>query len=191
MDKVKSPVHLLGIFHDCADTTLPKPPLQFWKGALEPEPVYLSLWKCKLSGICRAAVWGYAIKMNPPPKRCRAGFSCERLAVLFSLALSLLLPRWKMLLPLGRKVCIITFSLWEPCIAEKIHVEAAWLFALGFVDEVLAHMNGETFSVSYMISQWAPEWLRRLSTCKARGMKWLSISIKWLWSCKNYAYFTI
>lgn len=77
-------------------------PLKFSKGGLKLESVYLSIWKlqavrhmsCRSLSVC---------SKSEPPRRRRAGSSSERLAVLFSLALSSLPPRWKMLLPLGEE----------------------------------------------------------------------------------------
>lgn len=155
MNKATSPVHLWELLMIVL-TPHYLNPLQFSKGALELESVRL-FRSCKLSGMCHAADWVYVRKVNHPGDH-RAGSSSERLPGLFSLGLSLLSPRWRVSLPLGRTVCITLSSIWVPCVAEKIHVEAEWVFAMDFVHEVLAHVNSETFNVSYVISQRIPEW---------------------------------
>lgn len=73
---MKSPLPLIGIFYDCADTILSLNPMQSSKGTFELESVYLSAWKAwAVRHMLRCS-----IKVSLPEKR-RAGSWSGRLAV--------------------------------------------------------------------------------------------------------------
>lgn len=70
---------------------------------------------------------------------------------------------WKVLLPWGRGVHH-QVQRGGPQVAGESHVvETPFLFAVDFVEEALAHVDGGAFFVSHVISQKYPTWLRRLN----------------------------
>lgn len=156
MNKVTSPVHLLGNFHDCADTTLFKPPAisKRWFRA----GVCL-FGSCKLSDV---------IEVNHPRD---AGLDppvrdfpyCLHLVWVCCPLDGRCLFLWggPCASPLSTSGChlLLRKFMWK-LYGYLLFCTLAHVYS---VHSVLAHVNSETFSVSYMISQRIPEWLRRFN----------------------------